>query len=64
MTYEQFRWLDGHDCPETKELDVLTIPGSRDSKIRTIKVCPACRPLLDRPEATPDDLDRFVLRST
>jgi len=64
MTYEQSRWLDGHDCPETEELDVLTIPGSPDSKIRTIKVCPECRPLLDRPDATPDELDRLVLRDT
>jgi hypothetical protein len=64
MTQEESQWLDRHDCPKTKELDILTIPGSIDSKIRTIKVCPECRPLLDTPEATPDDLDRFVLRDT
>jgi len=64
MTQEESHWLDEHDCPETEELDVLTIPGSADSKIRTIRVCPECRPLLDTSEATPDDLDRFVLRDT
>jgi len=64
MTQEEARWLEDHDCPETEELDVLTMPGSPESKIRTIKVCPECKPLLDTPDATPDDLDRFRLRDT
>lgn len=64
MTREEARWLDDHDCLETEELDVLTIPDSPDSKIRTIKVCEECQLLLDTDEATPDELDRFVLRDT